>query len=815
MLARVSLIVWFRLVSLIRDVDSLANRPKQPRCINGDNRFMLNLPYLQLARLNTLHPADGSAIPSTRLGRYHFAMLLTLALLLLTIAVAPGRISAHAELDRSSPAADAVLAAPPQRIELWLTESVASGAGSPAISVLDETGEGLTVSDVTVDPDNPLHVTANVDGVGFGTFTVAWTTRSEVDGHTLSGTYAFRVGGTNRAPGAATVEGETPRAWAVATRWITFLAAALAASGFLFARFVSTDASGARRRYGLMAGAAAVGIASTVLEPVLQSQFPPSGTTAPAFGDALNGLPDAWSLRIPGLILAMLVAIWVLSWRDRTPGTAVVVAGAAGGLIAILGLALTSHASARETWRIPAIASVIVHQWSVALWAGGLVHLLISRRSASEMTPLPLFKRFSFWALSLAITGIATGVVNAGLVLPGLTSLWESDYGRVLIFKVVVLLPVLGLAAYHRLTLRRAVDRVAGAFRMTLRLETLLILLVVLGGSVIALLAPPITAKSTIGAVDLAAEIPGASQSASDAKYVRFRITPADQGENEIAVAVTTTIPVSFGPNGTLVDAPPLLDIALLRVTLTNLQDGVAPISIDLTADPEGWFRSGKLQIGLGGWWRVDALVRQIGKEDVTVPFYLLIPDPNVNGESAVRVPETTDEARAMFEAGLTGLTSLTSVHFTERLSGGTGTTVLSDHITHAETAEGPAAMQISTSDSEVIRTGGLQWIRDGDSPWSRTDAGPVVSPSEWGSDYVNATGLKLGNLETIDGRTAQIISFYVPDDRFAAAWYSWWVDTESGHILRETMVSRGHYMVRDFDSFDAAPPIVPPDDES
>jgi len=780
--------------------------------MNGDYLYMSNQLTKRQAVMECIRFGKDRMTTPSRHGRPGHAILLAFVLSILMIAVAPNQISAHAELDRSSPAGDAVLAAPPQRIELWLTERVATGGGSPAISVLDETGEGLSVSDVTVDPDDPLHVTAKVDGVGFGTFTVAWTMRSEVDGHALSGTYAFRVGGTNRAPGAATVEGETPRAWAVATRWITFLAAAIAAAGFLFIRFVSPDAAGSRRRFGLIASAAVVGIVATCLEPFLQSQFPPSGTIAPTVADALNGLPDAWFFRIPGLILATLAALWVKARQVRTPGSTVVALGAAGGLVAILGLALTSHASARETWRIPAIASVIVHQWSVALWIGGLVHLLLSRSMSIGSDELPRIKRFSFWALCLATLGIATGVINAGLVLPSLKSLWESDYGRVLILKVVLLLPVLGLAAYHRLTLRRAADRIAHAFRLTLRIESLLILFIVLGGSVIALLAPPITARSTISSVDLAAEILATSPT-SDAKFARFRITPADQGENEIAVAVTSTIPVSFGVNGTLVDAPALLDIALVRVTLTNLQEGVAPIEIDLTADPEGWFRSGKLQVGLDGWWRADVLIRQLGFEDVTVPFYILVPDPNVNGESAVRVPETTDEARAVFDAGLKGMTSLTSVHFTERLSGGTGTTVLSDHITHAETAGQPAAMQISTSDSEVIRTGGLQWIRDGDSPWSRTDAGPVVPPSEWGSDYVNAVGFRLGIVETIDGRTAQIVSFYVPDDRFAAAWYSWWVDTVNGHILRETMVSRGHYMLRNFDGFDSAPPVVPPDE--
>jgi len=50
-----------------------------------------------------------------------------------------------------------------------------------------------------------------------------------------------------------------------------------------------------------------------------------------------------------------------------------------------------------------------------------------------------------------------------------------------------------------------------------------------------------------------------------------------------------------------------------------------------------------------------------------------------------------------------------------------------------------------------------------------------------------------------------------VPGGRYASAWYAWWVDIETGRLLRETMVSTGHYMLRQYDQFDSAPPIAPP----
>jgi copper transport protein len=750
---------------------------------------------------------------------YRIATVVFLSVLVsLTVALLSSRnpALAHAELERSNPAADAVLAAPPQRIDLWFTEAIASGGGSPTLRVLDESGKSLPVTDLAVDPNDSHHVSAAVSGVGFGTFTVVWSNRSEDDGHSLSGTYAFRVGGTSRAPGAATVEGKTPRTWAVATRWLTFLAGAISAAGFLisFLVFANDEEPGSiRRRIWLIFAAAIVGIIATAFEPFLQSRFPPSGTIAPSFSDAFNGLPNAWFLRIPALAVAAVVALTLVVRPELRPLTWLRLIGASAGLIAILGLALTSHASARENWRIAATSSVIVHQWAVGLWVGGLIQLLVARpfqRDANGKMPI---QRFSFWALFLALIGITTGVINAGFVLPAINSVWESDYGRVILFKVAVLVPVLALATYHRLTLRKALDRAASAFRLTLRIETALIVIVVLGGSTLALLAPPSGAKGGTASVDLAAELPSPGGQTNTGQYAQFKITPAAQGENELSVAVTATKPVDLDANAQLVEAPPMTDVALVRVTLTNLNQPIAPVEVELTSDPSGWFHSGKLQLGLDGWWRADVLVRRLGVEDVTVPFYIMLPDPNVHGESAVPIQDSTDDAKAVFDQGLNALLSLTSIHSTERLSGGTGTIVVSDHITHAATDGSPASMRIATSDSEVIRTGGFQWVRDTGGEWSKTDAPDVVPPSEWGTDYENATGFRLGNQETVGEKTAQIVSFYVPSDVYASAWYCWWVDVDTGNLLQETMVSRGHYMLRQYDDFDSAPPITPPSD--
>ncbi|MEZ4665980.1 MAG: copper resistance protein CopC [Thermomicrobiales bacterium] len=183
--------------------------------------------------------------------------------------------SAHAELERTIPSQDAILSAPPENLQFWFTERVSMDPTPPVITVFDEDGNKLETTSVTLDPNDPRHLTAEVSGFVSGTYTVSWTVQSADDGHTLSGTFGFRIG-TGRAPGAATVSGEQPAIWAVVLRWITFLGAGAAAAGLIWIGFSArSDSDKQQARRGAVAMVAAVAaLLATLLEPVLQAQFP-------------------------------------------------------------------------------------------------------------------------------------------------------------------------------------------------------------------------------------------------------------------------------------------------------------------------------------------------------------------------------------------------------------------------------------------------------------------------------------------------------------------------------------------------------------
>lgn len=727
------------------------------------------------------------------------------AVVLALLLIGSGRAYAHPEFVRSDPAPDGLLGAPPQEINIWYTERIDTGAGSPAVEIIDEQGNRFNAP-ATVDPNDPKHITATTDSIGTGTYTVVWTVRSLDDGHTLSGTFAFRVGGSDRAPGAATTEGERPEVWNVVTRWLTFLGAAFAAGSALLLLLVrfwpfkddsKEEIVLSDRRLSFAFAGALVAALATASEPFLQTLFPPAAASDPSLSDAFNGQPTAWLYRLIALLLAAIVAlVAILVRRQYWPQLA---AGALA-LAGIVGLSLTGHASARDTWRTAAIAVDAVHQVTIALWFGGLVLLVLLWRSVSRT----LIGRFSTVALPLILVGIIAGVSNALFELPTLKSLWQSDYGKVILFKVIVLVFVLGLATFHRVVLgnvKQKLAQVLARMRIPIRVEAVLAAIVILGGSTLALLAPPSNAEP---ALLTSLDITQYSQQVDGQASIvgTLHLDPAKPGSNNVSVTLAK-------PDGTPI-AP--ADLQLVRFSFDALTNPAAQHDLDATPDASGAWTLGGTQLSIEDWWRVTVTVRQAGLQDTDIVYYLILPDPNLNGYNDMPQPESQPEAQAVFKRGLQGLTSLHRVAYVQQLTSGTGTVVQSYNAVNDGSDGSTPAQMVTTSTATVITIGNYRWLGQPGQPWARTGSNPMIPPADWGDDYERATSFRLGGTETIEGEQAQIVTFYVPGTpQLAPAYYVWWVGVDSGHLLQVAMVSRAHYMNERYGNFDGSIEITPP----
>jgi copper transport protein len=781
-------------------------------------------------------------------------LLLLIAALAGATLMLPLDATAHATLVEADPPVDGLVLNSPATLRMTFSEEVRATNPAPSISIRDETGRFVGMSDQPLGPFNdPRVLVANLPPLDPGTYTVTWTVTSATDGHELTGTYAFRVGG-GLPPGVATTEDDAPAPWAVATRWISFLGASVVAGVFLFDHLIvrtgSQSSRWRKRRSLLILGGAMLALLATLAEPVLQVLFDDRGA-AMDFGDIVWGLPGGWWWRPAMLIpLVGLASLLAVSRRPRIP-VSVAWVGAALGLLSLLGLVFTSHAAGRESLRVPALLSNVLHQWSTALWIGGLVAIvawLTARGQVSDAEPAPEIdlRRFSALALGLFAIATTTGFINAGLVLPiidsireegvsvdALSALWTSRYGIVLLIKIAVLIIPLGLAILHRATVRRlarstasTLAAVPGRMRSTLRWEAVAVAVVVLGGSTIALSAPPVLENSVLDRVTLVAPArtdPG-DAIGDGTVLTHLTVDPAQQGANTISVSLTDTMGRPL-PN----DPKPSISLDFL-----SLDHGTTKNGVDLVQDPSDptVFTTSGLDLSMEGWWQVTATVERIGATPASAPFYVLLPDPNTSGFDGPSDPESDPDAEAVFRRGLDNLTSWRSVRWTESLGSGDDVLVVARFaITDGREVGPPAyeqqvlysggfAPRADGSEPEAPTTNSRHSISVGDRGWLRTSGGEWLEqppsrfslPSQWGSVYSGGTDIQLGTSQVINGEDAQIITFYSPgrSDQ-SEAWFTWWVGKDSGNVLQVAMIARQHYMVWQYVDINSDIRINPP----
>jgi len=159
------------------------------------------------------------------------------------------------------------------------------------------------------------------------------------------------------------------------------------------------------------------------------------------------------------LLLAALVlfresdesrADW-LAWRIE----AGLLAAAGAGLAAWAGHAVGVDPGSA----LPALVNA-VHLAATGAWLGALPPLALllaaaSREDGADGRPFAVLaaRRFSTWALAVMAVIVVTGVWNAWNEVGGVPGLVGTGYGRLVLLKVALLLPVLALAAWNRRSL--------------------------------------------------------------------------------------------------------------------------------------------------------------------------------------------------------------------------------------------------------------------------------------------------------------------------------------------------------------------------
>jgi copper transport protein len=357
---------------------------------------------------------------------------------LLTALVAPGVARAHAILLRTSPADHATVARSPREAVVTFDDSVRLGRGNAAVA--NNTGESVLRGGPTVIGHSVvLPLRADLPS---GDYSVRWSIVAE-DGHRQQGVLAFAVGEGNGSP-TSVLGASAPLSWTDVALRALYLAGALSAAGvfsfwLLVRRLYPDDLATHVSRllfFALLAAfIGAGGLEHTATGGTRFAGFAAIAAIIAAAGGAAAALAASRSRLLP---VAGLCAV------------ALVVAPAFGG-----------HALDHGSPAWVAVPLDLLHLGSAAVWAGGLVALLSLLRTTigDDAARVAAARRFSTVALAAVAVLAASGVGRALTELDSVSQVWSTSYGRALIVKTVLFLPLLAVGRVNRAVLRRASAR--------------------------------------------------------------------------------------------------------------------------------------------------------------------------------------------------------------------------------------------------------------------------------------------------------------------------------------------------------------------
>jgi copper transport protein len=434
-------------------------------------------------------------VRSTRVFRAALLLLTTIVATLALVALAPSA-SAHAVLQSTSPAADSVLRDAPDTVLLTFGESVT--VASNGIRVYDDhlhrvdvgkaghpTGQDRTVG-VSVQPT-----------LGDGTYTVTWRVTS-ADTHVVAGGFTFSVGAPSRV--VDKVPGLSPNHAAAAllgvSRAIGY-AGLVAGPGLLVAILVVWPAGLVQRRQIRLIRIGGLLIVVTgSLELLLQSVYTQDLPLSHVFsGAAVAGTHGSRFASTHLIRLYLALPYFVLlagRWREilRRPTFDNKARLLAGIVAAALGVALlltwsdSAHASVgHRAWL--AVSMDAAHLAAMAVWLGGLLALAVSADALVDDATSTL-ATFSRLATGCVVLIVGTGVYASWRELGTPAALVHTQYGWLLVAKVLVVVILLGIATRSRSWVHR---RLAGATPSIARLRQSLFGELSIGVAVLAVTA--------------------------------------------------------------------------------------------------------------------------------------------------------------------------------------------------------------------------------------------------------------------------------------------------------------------------------------
>lgn len=523
---------------------------------------------------------------------------------LVFVALPSSPVFAHAALQSSTPAANSVLETSPSAIVLDFDEEIEAPLAD--IQLFDGAGERVELGGARAGDDATI-TTASVPALDDGLYAVIWRVTS-ADGHVVNGAFSFQVGTSSTGDGQDLLDqvrdgvgADRGLTWFYGIARFLALAGAITALGVgwwsLQGRPPIGSRTAVRRVMWAGWGLLAVGSVAAFIGFGAQVQ---GGTLSELFDTSTwSDVASTQTGRMLVLRVVLAVVLGVLGWKysSNTQGWW---RGAAltAGLLTIVTFSMSGHPNSLSPRWLWVIVDE-VHLGAVTLWLGGLIALaFVGREWMAEPEAVRPIDRFSLTATVCVPVIVATGVAQTLKLAGGLDDVTATDWGRMLLTKVMVVIALLAVAGVSRWLLRH--DG-AASIRRTVIAEA------ALGLVVVALAAGMVGQPPRVGVPSR----PYDEVITANGVIASVSISPGHVGANEIHVLITP-------PGGSLTP----VSSATARVLLPSADLPAAPV----TLVPEGPNHfSGAVTFPQAGDWTFE-LVVQITENDsallkATVPI--------------------------------------------------------------------------------------------------------------------------------------------------------------------------------------------------
>jgi len=374
-------------------------------------------------------------------------------------------------------------------------------------------------------------------------------------------------------------------------RFLSFAGVGLLVGGLVMALALTPWVIGSRRVGLLLVVAAEVAFFGTLWMIAAQANI--IGGSFLAWGDVADTRSGQWWIaRLVAIVLfSVLIAL-----RSRLAVRGGVVVCALLG-IGVLGVVAAGGHGISGDDVILGFSSTIVHLAAMSIWFGGLAVVLLAPPPGQFWATVT---RFSAWALGSVVALAVTGAANAWRQLGSLSGVTESSYGRWLVIKLVLVVVVVGVAAFSRRTVRTRDDDASTIVRRSVGVEIAGIALI-LGATAGLVNSPP---PIDTGEIASASAVVGA-------RVAQVELEPAVTGGTEMHVYITS-------PSGALDRADEI------SVTAELVAQDIPPFDVETFPAGVNHVIGANLNLPVAGLWTFEVTARY-GEFDQVV-FTLQIP---------------------------------------------------------------------------------------------------------------------------------------------------------------------------------------------